>query len=285
MPAITISVTDVNGEPVRGCRIEVSDDLGNRQEVEASANGEVAWTTLGKRVHVVADHESFVTESMNAKIEPPVAWDLPTARLRSAGASLEFVIVLSRLVPAPTYEVQSERLRAAIAGPKTTATERAAIEKQNADKLAALRSEVHGALSGNRIGAASRYLWMKDEFVEQFVTVDVDKNRRRVLTTAKGTGWARFVTKRSKIDINAQGQFWLLEYGGSLGRRRKAGATGEQPMLVAVYIPDLEPGPAPTERDLLVFLAPNTAKLSFNRSSCTLVLDIRSDVFTCRIKF
>jgi hypothetical protein len=264
MVAINIRVEDVNGDAVKDCHIEVSDNLGNKTESAASATGELTWSTNGSRVRVSADHPLFATEAITASIAP-IEWDLPTARLKSTGGSLEIVVVLGRLVAAPIYEVKSERLKVEPVDPKAIAMERAAIEKRKAENLKRLNNEVSGVLAETRIGARDRYLWLRDEHLDheradEFVTVDVDKNRRRVLTSAKAKGWARFVTKRSRIDTAAQGQFWLLEYGGSPGRRRRADAPGEQKILVAVYIPDLEAGPTPAERDMLVFLTPNTAK-------------------------
>jgi hypothetical protein len=179
------------------------------------------------------------------------------------GGGLEVVVVLGRLVAAPTYDVKSARLKVEPVDPKATATERLAIEKRNAENLVRLNNEVSGVLTEMTTGAGAQYLWMQDKSVDQFVTVDVDKNRRRVLTSGKATGWARFMTKRSRINTDAQGQFWLLEYGGSPGKRQKAGTSGEQKTLVAVYIPDLKAGPTPLERDMLVFLTPNTFKPQF----------------------
>lgn len=262
MVAINIRVEDVNGDAVKECRIEVSDDLGNRMESAATATGELAWNTNGSRVRVLVDHPSFAAEVVTVEVVT-IQWDLPTARLKSVGGGLEVVVVLGRLIAAPTYEVKSARLKVEPVDPKATAMERSAIEKRNSENLVRLNNEVLGVLAEIPTGAGAQYLWMRDKSVDQFVTVDVDKNRRRVLTSGKATGWARFVTKRSRINTDVQGQFWLLEYGGSPGKRQKAGTSGEQKTLVAVYIPDLKAGPTPLERDMLVFLTPNTLKPQF----------------------
>lgn len=259
MVNVNIRVEDVNGDAIKDCRIEVSDNLGNRTETEASATGELVWNTNGSRVRVFADHPFFAAEAITVAIET-LEWDLPTARLKSGGNGLEIVVVLGRLAPASTFEVKSDRLKVESVDPKATATERTTVEKRNAENLVRLNNEVTGVLAEALMRGGTRYLWIRDESVDQFVTVDTDKNQRRVLTSGKATGWARFVTKRSRINTDTQGQFWLLEYGGSPGKREKISASGEQKTLVAVYVPDLNAGPSPPERDILVFLTPNTAK-------------------------
>lgn len=259
MVTVNIRVEDVNGDAVKDCRIEASDNLGNRAETAASATGELLWNTNGSRIRVFADHPLFAAEAVTVDITT-LQWDLPTARLKSGSNGLEVVVVLGRLAPASTYEVNSDRLKAESVDPKATAAERAAIEKRNSDNLVRLNNEVSGVLAKALMGGGTRYLWIRDESVDQFVTVDTDKNRRRVLTSGKETGWARFVTKRSRINTDTQGQFWLLEYGGSPGERDKISDSGEQKTLVAVYIPDLNAGSVLLERDMLVFLTPNTAK-------------------------
>ena len=110
MVAINIRVEDVNGDAVKECRIEVSDDLGNRMESAATATGELAWNTNGSRVRVLVDHPSFAAEVVTVEVVT-IQWDLPTARLKSVGGGLEVVVVLGRLVAAPTYEVNSARLK------------------------------------------------------------------------------------------------------------------------------------------------------------------------------
>lgn len=260
MVAINIRIEDVNGDAIKNCDIIASDDLGNKMESSANAVGELAWSTNGSRVRVLADHPLFAAEEVIANVAS-LEWDLPTARLTSVSGGLDIVVVLGRLIAAPTYEAKSERLKVEPINPKANHKERMVIEKRNAENLARLNHEVTGALVERRTGTRDHYLWADDERVDQFVTVDLEKNRRRVLTSAKATGWARFVTKRSRIDTSAQGQFWLLEYGGSLGKIRPAASKAEAQMtLIAVYIPDLEAGPAPTERDMLLFLPPNTFK-------------------------
>lgn len=267
---IRVLVEDVNGDAIKGCHIKISDDSGNTNEVLKSLTGELSLSIDGRQVtdstevHVFADHPLFAAEQVNATIAPP-KWDLPTARLKIESDGLKIVVVLGRLVKVSTFEIESKRLYGEPIAEDTNLEERKAIEKRNLEKLKNLNKEIqekHGVLVDSKktsIGERDHYLAMSPESVASFVTVDTDKNRRRVLTSKNKIGWERFVTKRRNINTAEKGQFWLLKYGDS-PKERSFNGQKEQAILVSVYIPDLDAGSTPTERDILVFLTPNTLR-------------------------
>jgi hypothetical protein len=255
---VTIRAEDVNGERIASAKIEVHDNLGG---TASSDIGELVWKSDGGILNVRASHLRYAPEAMTAVLAA-AAWDLPTARVTVSADQVQVVVVLTRIVETTRFRIDEKRLDAEKLLEKLTDQEEKAVAKRNADSLQRLNDEVTGVLSLAGSDGKDRYLWVAEEVVE-FTSTDTKPGP--VLTGSEQQGWERFRTKATQIDVNARGQFLLVQYGGSPanGWGSKSDAR-DLPLLVSLYIPDLDAGTVPAERDVLVFVPPNTAKPEYS---------------------
>lgn len=255
---VTIRAEDVNGERIVASRIEVHDNLGRTGSSDA---GELVWKSDGGILNVRASHPQYAPEAMTAVLAAP-AWDLPTARVTVSADQVQVVLVLTRIVEAARFRIDEKRLDAEKLPEKPSDAEKIAIAKRNADSVKRLNDEVTGVLSRAGSDGKDRYLWVAEESVH-FTSTDTKPGP--VLTSSDRQGWERFRAKATQIDVNAQGQFLLVQYGGSPASGWGSTSDAKDlPLLVSLYIPDLDAGTMPAERDVLVFVPPNTAKPEYS---------------------
>jgi hypothetical protein len=254
---VTVRVQEVNGNQIGGCQIQAQDNLGGTL---SSETGELTGTTNGSILNVTVNHPRFAKEAIRIVLAAP-AWDLPTAQVKVTPDGVTVVVTLIRVTEMRRFVIDEKRLQLEKAAPDARDAEKANVAKRNAANLKQLNAEVNGVLSGSGPDGKSRYLWMGDEVVE-FTSTEL--NPGPVLTSSDREGWARFRTQATKIDVHARGQFLLVQYGGVFADALASVDKTDLPQLVAVYIPDLDAGSVISERDVVLFLPPNTAKPEYS---------------------
>jgi hypothetical protein len=252
---VTIRAEDVNGQRIAPLRIEVHDNLGARN---SSDTGELVWASSGGILNVDVSHPRYASEKLTVVLAAP-AWDLPTARVSVSADKVVLIIVLTRIVEAVRFRLDEKRLDAEKVPAEASEAEKSAVARRNAEAVKRLNDEVTGVLSSTGGSGRQRYMWVSEERVVEFTAVDWTAGP--VLTSSERQGWERFRTKKMPVDVNAAGQFLLVQYGGSPSSGWGGTSDAKDlPLLVSLYIPDLDAGTAPAERDILVFVPPNTAK-------------------------
>jgi hypothetical protein len=255
---VTIRAEDVNGVRIAASKIEVHDNLG---ATASSDTGELVWKSAGGLLNVRASHPRYAPEALTVVLAEP-AWDLPTARVTLSANQVQVFVVLTRVVEASRFRIDKKLLDAEKPPENSSDAEKAAVAKRNAHSLKGLNDQVTGILSNTGSDGKESYLWVANERVE-FTSTDTKPGP--VLTSSARQGWERFRTKTTQIDVNAQGQFLLVQYGGSPASGWGSTSDAKDlPLLVSLYIPNLDAGPVLTERDVLVFLPPNTAKPEYS---------------------
>jgi len=252
---VTIRVEDVNGQRIAPCTIEVHDNLGR---AASSETGELVWKSDGGILNIRASHPRYAPEAMTAVLAAS-AWDLPTARVSVSADQVGVVVVLTRIAVAPRFRIDDERLDAEKLPNRPSDAEKMGVAARNADSLKRLNQEVTGVLSRTGTDGKDHYVGVRaiDERLE-FTSTDTKPGP--VLTSSERQGWERFRTKTTQVDVSAQGQFLLVQYGGSPASGWSSTSDAKDlPLLVSLYVPDLDAGTVPTERDVVVFMPPNTA--------------------------
>jgi hypothetical protein len=253
MRDVTVRAEDVNGERI-AASIAVHDNLGR---TASSDTGELVWKSEGGILNIRASHPRYAPEAMTAVLGVP-AWNLPTARVTVAADQVQVVVVLTRIVEVTPFRIDDKRLDAEKVPDKASEAEKTAVAKRNADSLKRLNAEVTGVATRAGPDGKDRYLGVAEEKVE-FTSTDTKPGP--VLTSSERQGWERFRTTATQVDVNARGQFLLVQYGGSPASGWSSTSDAKDlPLLVSLYIPDLDAGTELAERDVLVFVPPNTAK-------------------------